>query len=232
MRWASVAVGTVGVGLGAAIKGVYRTAGADALLWILAPSSWLARFLGGVDLRYEEGAGFISHADRLVVGAPCAGLNFLVVAFLTLLLAHLSRFESARAKVGWLLASLALAYAATVVTNGVRIAVSAHLYGADIYRGAVTPERVHRLAGTVIYYGSLLAVYLAVGVALRAHGRRLLPLGCYLLVSVGVPLAGRAWAGDPARFVEHLAWVVGTALVLTAVALLPAFLRDRLQWRT
>lgn len=232
MKGASVAVGAVGLALGAGVKAVHRTAGADDLLWILAPSSWLARYLGGVDLRYEEGAGFISHADRLVVGAPCAGVNFLVVAFLTLLLAFLGRFDRAGAKVGWLAASLGLAYVATIVTNGLRIALSAHLYELDIYGGAFSPERVHRLAGTVIYYGSLLALHLAVGAALRAPCRRLVPLGCYLLVSAGIPLAGRAWAADPARFAEHLAWVVGTALLLTALAVLPALLRNRLQWKT
>src|SRR5262249_14584704 len=49
-----------------ALKAFYSRAGADELLWILAPSAWLARFVGGIDLVYEQGAGYISHAHHLV----------------------------------------------------------------------------------------------------------------------------------------------------------------------
>jgi hypothetical protein len=266
----SAVTGGLALALAFGAKAFYSHAGPNELLWILAPSSWLARFAGGVDLRYEDGGGFISHADHLVVGTACAGMNFLIVAFLTLFFAFGARFASrevelcsteriagapaqvclrgvvaggsepvrgfrarlaARARLGWLLASVGLAYVATIVTNGVRIAVSARLFAADIYGGALTPERVHRLAGTVLYYGSLLGLCLAVGAALKAPCRRWVPLACYALVSVGVPLAGRAWAGDAARFAEHVAWTLGIAALLTAIALVPALLRDRIQWR-
>jgi exosortase K len=217
--------------LGFGAKAFYSHAGPDELLWILAPSSWLARVAGGVDLRYEAGGGFISHADHLVVGTACAGVNFLIVAFLTLFFAFGARFAGTRAKLGWLLASAGLAYVATIVTNGLRIAVSARLFAADIYGGALTPERLHRLAGTVLYYGSLLGLCLSVGAALKAPCRRWVPLVWYALISVGVPLAGRAWTGDAARFAEHVAWTLGIACLLTAIALVPALLRDRIQWK-
>jgi len=229
---AGVVSGGLALAAALGVKAFYSQAGADQLVWILAPSSYLARVLGGVELRYEDGAGFISHVDRLVVGTPCAGVNFLVVAFLTLVFAFGARFPGLRARLGWLAASLVIAYLATIVTNGVRIAISARLFAADIYGGAVTPARVHRIAGTALYYGSLLALCLAVGTALKTRGRRLVPLVAYVLVSVGIPLVGRAWAADGARFAEHAAWVVGTAGVLTALAVVPGLVRDRLQWRT
>jgi exosortase K len=220
------------VALGA--KAFYSHAGANQLVWILAPSSWLARAVGGVALSYEDGAGFISHAHHLVVGKPCAGVNFLVVAFLTLFFAFGGRFAGLGAQLGWLLASLGLAYVAAVVTNGARIALAAYLFDADIYGGLVTPGRIHRLAGTAVYYGSLWGLFFAVGAALKTRGRRLVPLGAYALVSIGVPLAGRlvAGGGDGARFAEHVAWVTGIAGVVTAAVLIPALLRDRIQWKT
>jgi exosortase K len=232
--------GGAGVAFAAALKAFYGHAGPDQLLWILAPASWLARYAGGVDLAYERGGGFISHTHHLVVGAACAGVNFLVIAFLTLLLGFLPRFGSPARRLAWVPAALGLAYAATVVTNGLRIVLAAHLYELDIYGDVVTPERVHRLAGTVIYYGSLLALYLAVEALVRARGdrpaawTRLVPLGCYLLVSVAVPLAGRAcsYAGTR-RLGEHVASVAGVAVVLTLLAVLPKRLvRDGIQWRT
>jgi len=41
--------------------------------------------------------------------------------------------------------AFALAFGATVVTNGVRIVLAAHLYQLDVYSGAVTAERVHQV---------------------------------------------------------------------------------------
>jgi exosortase K len=234
-------VGGAGLALALALKEFYSHAGADQLLWILAPSAWVARYLGGVDLTYERGAGFISSTHHLVVGPACAGVNFLVIAFLTLFFAFLSRFEGVRRRLDWMAGALAIAYGATIITNGVRIVLAAHLYELPIYHGSVTPELVHRLAGTVIYYGSLLALHQVVGALLNARARRLVPLGCYLLVTIGVPLATRSF-DDPRQFVEHVTWVVAVAAALTLLVVLLSFLRrraaghrmpgDGLQWRT
>lgn len=177
-----------------AVKAFYSRAGADELTWVLAPSSWLARHAGGLDLAYERGAGFISHAHHLVVGAPCAGVNFLLVAFVALAVPFVSRFPTARGKAAWIGGAAIVAYAATIVTNAARIVISARLYELDVYGGVVTPERVHRLAGTVVYYGSLLGLFFAVEAVLGTRARRWVPLACYLAVCVGVPVAGRAFA--------------------------------------
>jgi hypothetical protein len=61
------------VGLAFSLKAYYSRAGADELLWVLAPSAWLAQFVGGIDLVYEQGAGFISHTHHMVVGPAGAG---------------------------------------------------------------------------------------------------------------------------------------------------------------
>ncbi|MEP6652298.1 MAG: exosortase K [Myxococcales bacterium] len=234
----------VGVSVAAALKAFYSHAGPDRLLWILAPSSWVARYAGGVDLSFESGGGFISHTHHLVVGAPCAGVNFLVIAFLTLFFGFGTRFESMGRRFAWMAAAIALAYGATVVTNGLRIVLATHLYELDIYRGVVTRERLHRLAGTVIYYGSLLALYLAFDAILGGNTRqervlsrralgRFVPLTCYLFVSVGIPLAGRSAAAvvgsDGSHFTEHIASVVGVVVLLTCAALLPVAVAGR--WR-
>ncbi len=80
--------GTGALCLAVGVKAFYSRAGADDLLWVLAPSAWLARLVGGVDLVYEPGAGFISHAHRLVVGPACAGVNFFQVSRFTLTIWH------------------------------------------------------------------------------------------------------------------------------------------------
>ena len=223
-----IAAGAGALGLAFGVKAFYSHAGADELLWVLAPSAWLARLVGGVDLVYEPGAGFISHAHRLVVGPACAGVNFLVICFLCLYFSFAHRVASPPR---WFAYSLLISFGGTVVANGLRIFVSAHLWDADIYGGGITPERVHRLAGVAIYYASLLTLYCVVGSRVGTRAPRAAPLLWYLGVSLGVPLAGRLVAGGTAELAGHAAWVAGVALMLTLVAALPTALRNRIHCR-
>jgi exosortase K len=227
----SLAAGGCAIGLALGMKALYSSAGADALLWILAPSAWLARFVGGIDLTYEPGAGFISHTHHLVIGPACAGINFLVICFLTLYFSFVRCFPS---RTRWLISSAVLALGAAVVTNGLRIFVSAHLWNADIYGSWMTPERMHRLAGTAIYYASLLAFYFAVAsrfgyTAGRLH--RVTPFLWYAGISLGVPLAGRVFSAGAPGFSEHAAWVLAVASILTLAMFLPSVVRNRVCWK-
>jgi exosortase K len=231
-RIASLITGITGaaaVGLAFGVKAFYSHAGADELLWVLAPSAWLARVVGGVDLVYEQGAGFISHSHRLVVGPACAGVNFLVICFLCLYFSFALRFTS---RTRWFIYSLLIAFAGTVVANGLRIFVSAYLWDADIYGGWITPELVHRLAGVATYYASLLTLYFVVESRVGTRAPRGAPLLWYVGISLGVPLAGRLVAGGTPGLAGHAAWVAGVALTLTLVAALPAALRNRIHCRT
>jgi exosortase K len=218
----SLAAGGTAIVLAFGLKAFYSRAGADGLLWILAPSAWLARFVGGIDLAYEPGAGFISHRHHLVVGPSCAGINFLVIGFLTMYFSFASRVSG---KVRWIAYSAVVAFTAAVVANGLRIFISAHLWNADIYGTWITPEAMHRLAGTAIYYGSLVALYLAVEswLGIRSSlSTRTAPLVWYLGVSLGVPLVGRIATGGLSGFAEHAIWVAATAILLTLVMFLPS----------
>lgn len=230
-RWPSLPALLTGAGavaLAVGVKAFYSRAGADELLWVLAPSAWLARFVGGVDLVYEHGAGFISHAHRLVVGPACAGVNFLVICFLCLYFSFAHRFTS---RPRWLVCSLLISFGGTVVANGLRIFVSAHLWDADIYGGWLTPERLHRLAGVTIYYASLLALYCVVGSTVGTRAHKVAPLLWYVAISLGVPLAGRLVSGGTPGLAGHAAWVAGVALLLTVATALPSALRNRIHCR-
>jgi exosortase K len=227
----SLLAGACAITLGLGVKAFYSRAGADELLWVLAPSVWLARFVGGIDLAYEPGAGFISHTYRLVVGPACAGINFLVIAFLSLYFSF-ARYRSSKAR--WLFLSAVISFGSAIAANGLRIFVSAHLWIADIYGSWLTPDLMHRIAGTAIYYGSLVALYLAAEAWICArplHPGRMKPLLWYLGITLGVPLVGRLVWGNTLGFVEHALWVTGIALLLTLVMFLPSALRNRVCWR-
>lgn len=224
-RASSVVAGTCAIGLALGLKAFYSRAGATELLWILAPSAWLARFVGGIDLVYEQGAGFISHTHRMVVGPACAGVNFLIICFLCLYFSFARHFES---KLRWLAYSLLASFGAAVAANSLRIFISAHLWNADIYGPWISPELAHRLAGTAIYYGSLLALYYAIQSRLGARAPTTAPLLWYVSVSLGVPLAGRMFTDGGPQFGAHAASVIAVALVLTGAKFLPSLLGNRI----
>ena len=187
------------------VKAFYSHASASELAFILTPSCWIAAHLGGIDLVAEDGAGYISHAHRMVVGPACAGVNFLIIAFLAVVLSR--RMAGVRDGIRGLLIAIVAAYAATILTNGLRIILAAHLFqlgGA----GWLTPERIHRLAGVVIY---CVAVVILCRALTPGGGALIVPLACYVGVGVGVPLLNGAARNR--LFVEH-------ALVVTAVSLL------------
>jgi exosortase K len=223
-RASSVVAGVCAIGLALGLKAFYSRAGATELLWILAPSAWLARFVGGIDLVYEQGAGFISHTHRMVVGPACAGVNFLIICFLCLYFSFERHFSS---KLRWLVHSLLASFGAAVAANSLRIFLSAHLWDADIYGPWLSPELAHRLAGTAIYYGSLLALYYAIQARLGARAPSTAPLFWYVSVSLGVPLAGRMFTDNGSQFAVHAASVIVVALLLTGVKFLPSLLGHR-----
>lgn len=214
------------------LKVFYSGANADGLRWVLRPTCWLAARLGGMTFSDEAGAGFISHAQRLVVGPACSGLNFLIACFAALFFSFAHRLGPGPVRATWLPASLVVAWVATVVTNAVRVTLAAPLYHAHIYGDLVTPARAHRLLGTVLYCGALSLVHAAVArwFARRTpatgpelapgltpfRGGRLLrsPFSYYLGLAIVVPLARRGWQGPDGRLLEHTAMVGGTVLLL------------------
>lgn len=204
----------------AGIKWLGSRAGADELGWILAPTAWLASFLSGVDFERELRAGWVSHEEGMILGPTCSGLNFLIIAFAAFFFGFVSRFRSSRSW-KWLGTSLAASFLLTIMANAIRVVAAIHLYRLDLHGSFVTPERVHRLAGVVIYCTSLLLAYLAA--ARFFEGKRgrasLAPLGWYLAVVVGFPLANRAHVAQPALFLEHTAVVLAVCTLLAALVL-------------
>lgn len=221
--------------LAALIKHYFSQAGADDLDWVLGPSCALVSWVGGIALSHEPGAGYITHEYHMVVGPACAGVNFFIIAILALYFSFQQRFANAARKSLWLAQSVALAYAATIASNGLRILGAAHLYSLDVHGGYWNPERLHRMLGTVIYSASLFALCAVVGrfaggkAAAREHSlwTRLVPLGSYIGVAVGVPLLNRAYVHNPGRFLEHALVVVVTCGAVAGFASLAKFARGR-----
>ena len=71
-RWrlAGIAVALLVIVAG---KQFYRTASADELRWILAPTAQLVSWTTGGDFVYEAGPGWVDASIGFIIAPPCAG---------------------------------------------------------------------------------------------------------------------------------------------------------------
>ena len=207
-----------------ALKSFYSTATPDDLLWILAPTTALVELLSGQHFEFESYAGYMSSDHRFVIAVPCAGVNFLITAFLMLALRRLwyRRFQS----IGWSFIPLAatLAYVATLLANTTRIWFTLEMRAQSASVTWLTYNQLHRLEGIVIYFVFLLLLFVLVERFERADSRSLarasvFPLLVYYATTLGVPLLNGSYRrGTP--FWEHFAFVV----VLPLLVILPLVL--------
>jgi exosortase K len=181
------------------LKRHYSQASAEELRWILAPTTWLTSLLVSGDFEFRPGDGYLSREQSILISPACAGVNFLIVALLSLVLGFSARFGSGRQRLQWLLSSFGLAYVATLLVNALRIWLSVLVAHLAARATGLTFQTIHRLLGVCIYLAGLLCLCLTVQLWLSSRGRspsNMAPLawavGCYAGVTLVVPLAGGA----------------------------------------
>jgi exosortase K len=140
-----------------AVKSHYSTASADELRWALAPTTYIVETVTGVHFVFERGAGFVSDSRHLVIAPACAGVNFFVIALLSLSFGFVLELETKGRKAAFALAAGLSAYAAMLAVNAARISLhvllTAHVRFPDPYR-----EQAHRVEGVVIYLVALFMI--------------------------------------------------------------------------
>lgn len=232
-NWRLVAQLTVVLLCATAIKFYYSTTSVNELRWILAPTASLVELISGKNFEFESHAGYMSSDHTFLIAASCAGVNFLLTAFLMLSLRKLWRDRGK--KIGWsYLASAAVsAYLATVVANTARIVIALQLLKTPVNIG-LSPDQLHRFEGILVYFGSLLALFLIceqvshrsanshrlMSTSTHSSSNRfrwlrsaLFPLLVYYGVTLGIPLANGAHRKGTG-FGEHALFVLLTPLFL------------------
>lgn len=134
-----------------ALKHRYGTAGAEELVWLLAPTTSLVELVTGQPFVHEAGAGFVGQTLPLVIAPGCAGLNFFVIALLTLSFGFIPKISSLNGKAAWLAVSPLFAYAATIVANAIRITSAIAMHETGFRAPLLTPAEAHRALGVVVY---------------------------------------------------------------------------------
>ena len=210
-----------------ALKHFYSTASVNNLRWILAPTTLLVELVSGRTFNFEMHAGYMSSDNSFLIASSCAGVNFMIAAFLMLSIAKLWR-----GRLSWkfIPAAFLISYATTIVANTVRISTALHLQNSRLDIAGLNANQLHRLEGIVIYFGFLLLLFLLsertevqTPVAnTHTHAVRLehfmLPLLVYYVTTLGMPLMNALYRQEFAAssFLEHSAFVLFAPLLLIA----------------
>ncbi|HWA77390.1 MAG TPA: exosortase K [Polyangiaceae bacterium] len=209
------------------VKLHYRSANAAELRWLLGPTAALTGLVTGHEFRFESDAGYVSRELGLAIAPVCAGANYLAIAFAALVSGFVSRFATLRAKVTWFALCAVVTYVATVLTNSLRIGLSVLCRPLGDALGVAGRAQVHRVEGVLVYLVSLLVLYAATAAWLREKHRPRaslwLPLGCYLGVTLFVPLAlGARLRGE---FAPHALVVLLLSAAVVALSRLLEYTR-------
>ena len=194
-----------------ALKQYYSTATANELRWILAPTTLIVELLSGRSFVFESYTGYMSSDRTFVIAVPCAGVNFLITAFVMLAVRRLwnGRFESVSWRV--LPISIVTAYAATVIANAMRIVIALEIQRRAIEVSWLTENQLHRLEGIVVYFGFLMLLFVMIE---RKNSRKMwvFPLVIYYAMTLAVPIVNGSFYR--ARFWEHFGFVIALPLII------------------
>jgi exosortase K len=207
-----------------ALKSHYSAASADQLRWMLDPVAWLVGIGDGQDYYWKAGAGYIRWDQRITIAPACAGINYLIMAFGLTVAAFLHRRPTTAGRAAWLFLSGLGAYVLTVAVNALRILAAIALYDHEVAWGWLTPERLHILAGTIVYFTALILYYRGLH---RIMGRTYgtgesrswmppdwLPWAWYLLGTIAVPTLHRFHQGRPWPGLEYVMAVLASSAAI------------------
>jgi len=189
-----------------ALKRHYADASTDALSWILMPTAQFVSVVTGVAFTAVPGEGYFSTERMFLIEKACAGVNFMIAAFAMVAFALLHHARSFRGSVAVVGLSLLASYVAAIVVNAVRIVIAMWLAAQPLLWTTLNAADIHRIEGIAVYFGGLLLLYTLVQRLDRGEFTYALPLGCYYLVTLGVPLVNGTRAGD--AFFAHAAIVL------------------------
>jgi exosortase K len=208
-------------------KQFYRTASVDDLRFLLAPTARLVGWLTGGHFAYESGAGYADYKIGFIIAPPCAGMNFALAAFVTLVFGGLGAITGPRALASRLAIAAVATYLATIVVNTVRISIAVAMHRGQLHVGHLDRAEAHRLEGILVYFGGLLLLFTLVrAIESKNHKASFaIPIAAYLVITLGLPLANGASARG--EFAHHALLVLAACTVFIALLALVAHTKRR-----
>ena len=225
------------------LKFYYSTASVNQLRWILTPTTLLVEFVTGRTFAFESHAGYMSSDHTFLIAASCAGVNFLITAFLMISLRQIWRERRSTVPMNWrgwifLPVSAVIAYLSTIIANTARISIALQLQQTPLKIGSLSSDQVHRLEGVIVYFGFLFLLFVISErprldmerkrvQSVKAFGflrACLFPLLIYYTTTLGLPIANGAYRH--ASFWQHSLFVVLTPIVVVLVSFTLVCLRS------
>jgi len=200
------------------LKLYYSAASADQLRWILAPTTALVELVSGASFEFESYAGYMSGDRSFLIASSCAGVNFLITAFLMLSLRRLLGNRSQEIGWGFIPRAAVIAYLTTLIANTARISIALRLQKMPAEIGWLNPEQLHRIEGIFVYFGFLLLLFVVsekIGAEKNSGLFRqpFFPLIIYYATMIGIPLANGAYR-QGSDYWEHSLFVFLIPLLL------------------
>lgn len=230
------------------LKLFYSKADCNMLKWILTPTARWVSILSSIPFWYESGMGYVNYGLRFVIAPSCSGVSFMIITMATLIFSFAYRFDGLAKKFGWMAGSIAFSYLFTVFINGLRIILAIYiplsLEGMNIYGSYLTPERLHTLIGTAVYFTALLTIYHLADCLFKKdsvpHSRTLTlllkksvsPVFWYFLIVLGIPFINRVHKNDYTNFADYAILITITCLAIISLLFLvrlPGFLNKQNQ---
>ncbi len=179
------------------LKLCYSTANPNQLRWILAPTTVFVELVSSTKFEFESHAGYMSSDRTFLIAGSCAGVNFLINAFLMLSLRKLWRDRSQNIAWRFIPVAALFAYLVTLVANTVRISTALRLHRMPLELSWLSGNQLHRFEGIFIYFGFLLLLFM---VREKMSSENLsglfrqsfFPLLVYYSTMLGIPLANGA----------------------------------------
>ncbi len=193
------------------LKMYYSAASADQLRWILAPTTVLVELVSGASFEFESYAGYMSRDRSFLIAGSCAGVNFLITAFLMLSLRRLVRDRSQNIGWGFIPTAAVIAFLTTLIANTARISIAMQLQKMPAEIGWLSAEQLHRFEGIFVYFGFLLLLFVVsekIG-SEKTSGlfrQSFIPLIVYYATMIGIPLANGAYR-QGSDYWEHTLFV-------------------------
>ena len=215
-----------------ALKLHYSTASPDQLRWILAPTTALVELFSGTSFQFESYAGYMSGDHRFLIAASCAGVNFLITAFLMLSLRTLLLDRSREVSWRFIPLNAGLAYVTTVVANTVRICGALWLRHLPDEERLLSGSQLHRVEGIVVYFGFLLLLFLLTeeinSTQTSGFLRKILfVLAVYYSMTLIIPLINHGYRYQ--EFFEHFVIVLLLPLIIGGLIIALRSLGTRLR---
>jgi exosortase K len=149
----------VGALIAWALKQHYADARADDLRWILSPTAHLVGATTGATFVMQPGEGYFSRERLFLIEKSCAGVNFMIAAFVMLVVALVHRARSGASAAQVLGVSLLASYAAAVIVNTMRITVAMWLGAHPAVLSGFSAADGHRIEGITVYFAGLVLLY-------------------------------------------------------------------------